>query len=165
MSEANQQALIDRMDPNANYGPRTYRKARREASVGLLMLSEGEGNQPVIKSVETGKLVPGTGQLLGASTGREPSARSWEQEFEDRGLVDFPRVYDALIEKATGSHDGKPDTKAIIYYMDRMMGRPKEMVSHGLDKKTEQLFAKMTQSEEVALTLAPGITVIEPDPK
>ena len=156
MPDPSVQALIDRMDPEANYGTRTYRKARREASVGLLMLTEGRpGEQPVIRDAATGMTVTGS-----ASTN---TVVPWEQQFEDRAIEDFPKVYDALIAKATGSSDGKPDTKAIIYYFDRMMGRPKEMVSHGLNKKTEKLFEKMTQSEEVALTLAPGITIIEPE--
>lgn len=147
------------MDPAANYGSRTYRKAVREASVGLLMLSPGPGTgtQPVIRDAATGLAVTGSASPNGAVP--------WEQQFEDRGEQDFSKVYEALIEKATGSKDGKPDTKAIIYYLDRMMGRPKEMVSHGLDKKTEKLFEKMTRSEEVVLNLAPGVTVIEPDPK
>lgn len=156
MPDAELQALIDRMDPEVNYGTRTHRQAIREASVGLLLLSEGEGTQPVIKSVETGQMVSGTGRLPGGGLPGSTAPQSWEQIFEENAEHDMRAVKQSLIDNATGAKNGKPDTKAIIYYLDRMMGRPKEMVSHGLDKRTEELFKAMTESKEVAL--APGDT-------
>ena len=110
--------LIEQLDPNRDYGDRSYKEIVDSVRAGNINIRPGIPT-PILRDVGRGVTIKGTGAPL--SITRTGNKKAWVTIFEERGASDIDAVYEALISSAlTG------DTKAQIYYFDRMFGKPRE---------------------------------------
>lgn len=111
--------LIQLLDPHRDYGDRSYKEVVESVRNGRITILPGTPT-PILRDVGRGVTIKGTGAPLGVmkqGTGK----KAWVTIFEERGASDIDAVYDSLINSAmTG------DTKAQIYFFDRMFGKPRE---------------------------------------
>ena len=109
--------LIALLDPARDYGDRTYKEVVDSVRDGRLSIFPGKPT-PILRDVGRGVSVKGTGAPLVVNDTRK---KAWTSIFEERGPTDADAVYDSLISSAmTG------DTKAQIYFFDRLFGKPRE---------------------------------------
>lgn len=106
--------LLAALDPERNYGPRTYQQVVDAVRRGELTLMAGQ-NLPVIKDVSTGKMVAGSGQL--PQTGVSNQQRALHR-FRQLALDD---VDDAYGELRTGMKAGDPRFHKI--YWENLVGK------------------------------------------
>lgn len=110
--------LIEQLDPTRDYGDRSYKEIVDSVRAGNINIRPGNPT-PILRDVGRGITIKGTGAPLVIS--RTGNKRAWLTIFEERGASDIDAVYDSLIASAVGG-----DTKAQIYYFDRMFGKPRE---------------------------------------
>jgi len=111
-----QKELIEKLDADRNYGKRTYKEVVQGVKTGALTIYEGQ-TLPILKDAETGFTITGTGVPRKKDTRTE-----WKIRFAERAISDFEAIYEALVKQAA-----KGDTKAIMYFMDRLMGSPAKL--------------------------------------
>jgi len=113
------EALIEKLDPTRDYGDRSYKEVVDSVREGRLSIFPGTPT-PILRDVGRGVTVKGTGAPLVVKQ-TDTRKKAWASIFEERGPSDADAVYDSLINSAmTG------DTKAQIYFFDRLFGKPRE---------------------------------------
>jgi|TARA_R110002020_G_scaffold9613_1_gene37718 hypothetical protein len=126
--------LVEQLDPNRDYGLRTY----SDIVVGVLDGSiHAAPGHPVPMLRVDGMSIKGSGAplaLIESTKGTSPK-KSWVVQFEERASTDFDAVYESLLNSAlTG------EVKAQMYFLDRLLGKPRESRDVG---NTEMLSAFM----------------------
>ena len=134
--------LIEKLDPNRDYGKRTYTDIVREVEEGTLSLHVGPTALPVIRNAADGVVVKGTGgQYLHKAQDNPPIHT--KAVFLERAHSDFEKVYESMIESAT-----KGDVRAQKLFMELYVGRPRE-ASDAVDKAVvSRLFELALQPKE-----------------
>tara|TARA_R100000808_G_scaffold13830_1_gene33187 strand:+ start:2922 stop:3416 length:495 start_codon:yes stop_codon:yes gene_type:complete len=146
MKDKETEDLIALLDPNRDYGDRSYEEIVAGCRDGSIHIGPGTPT-PILRHVGRGVSVKGTGAPLAVKNqGREKKA--WVTIFEDRGANDVDAVYDALIASAVGG-----DVKAQQYYFDRMFGKPRESRDTQNESQLASFFAsyagtRMAQTED-----------------
>jgi hypothetical protein len=112
--------LLDQLNPDRDYGSRTYGEVVTGIRDGNINVAPGH---PVPMLRVSGISIKGTGAPLAlVEAGKETNhKRPWMAEFEERGTTDFDAVYEALVKSALGG-----DSKAQMYFLDRMLGKPRD---------------------------------------
>jgi hypothetical protein len=116
MSEKELEEMVSLLDPSRDYGTYRYDEIVEGIHDGTIRAFPGH---PVPILRKNGISIKGSGAPLAlvASSNKRP----WVKEFEDRGSADFATIYEALLQSALGG-----DVKAQMYFMDRMLGKPRE---------------------------------------
>ena len=107
--------LIEQLDPDRDYGERSYNEVVEGVQRGELRLLPGR-NLPVLRDAATNHAVKGTGQPLDGDVER------WSRRhFNERAAEDFDDVYDAMVRSAK-----QGDVRAQKLFMEMFLGRPRE---------------------------------------
>lgn len=134
--------LIEKLDPNRDYGKRTYTDIVREVEEGTLSLHVGPTALPVIRNAADGVVVKGTGGQYLHKAQDNPRIHT-KAVFLERAHSDFEKVYESMIESAT-----KGDVRAQKLFMELYVGRPRE-ASDAVDKAVvSRLFELALQPKE-----------------
>lgn len=112
--------LVALLDPNRDYGERTFEQVKEEIARGALVILPGE-RLPVLKDAETGRTVKGTGVVSLSGQSAQQVALG---EFRRRALEDMPDAYHWLIE-GMKSTPGKPggDPRFHKIYWETLIGK------------------------------------------
>lgn len=135
--------LIQQLDPQRDYGVRTYEDVVREVREGQLFLKEGPTHQPVISDTR-GIRVKGTGTAV-IQQPSEPRVHT-KAVFLERAHSDFEKVYESMIESAV-----KGDVRAQKLFMELYVGRPKEVAEVVEKEVVNRLFELALQPKEKVL--------------
>jgi len=134
------QALVDQLDPKADYGESTYEAVRNGVLNGDLIIGPGHG-RPTLRDVNTGLTVKGTGKPI---AGTEASKRQkLQQRLLDSGEKDFPVVYSALMDAV---NDG--DVRAIKLWMEMVIGRADIMKATSDTSIVEKLIDMLSATKQ-----------------
>lgn len=118
MTEEVSLGLLPELDPQRNYGKRTYEEVVQEVGEGRLRLFAG-ATLPVIVQTDNGQSVTGTGQPL---QGEQPAEHRTRESFQIRSETDLPVVYDAILHAIVEKHD----PRAMKIWMEYAIGKPPE---------------------------------------
>jgi hypothetical protein len=134
------QALIDQLDPKADYGESTYEAVRNGVLNGDVVIGPGHG-RPTLRDKNTGLTIKGTGKPI---SGNEASKRQkLQQRLLDSGEQDFPTVYAALMDAV---NDG--DVRAIKLWMEMVIGRADIMKATSDTSVMEKLVDALVASKQ-----------------
>jgi hypothetical protein len=149
--------LVSQLSQDRDYGPRTYEEVVEGVREGSINATPGH---PVPLLRVNNRSIKGSGAplaLIEASKNTNHK-RPWMAEFEERGTTDFDAIYEALVESALGG-----DVKAQMYFLDRMLGKPRDSRPTSGTDWTSIIGAlaveRMVESRE---PVASTITVIDP---
>ena len=139
-SALTQDDLLGLLDPDRNYGPRTYMKVLKEIDAGLLRLLPGN-SLPMIFDTQTSKPVKGTGQppRPDGETVQQFSRRWFMRHFVD----DLPEFYQAAKTAAI-----KGDVRALKLVLELGLGKPDVAHTPGDDSMLERLVEALEHPRE-----------------
>ena len=112
----NIEALIAELDPDRDYGERTYNDIVTDVRAGYISISPGHPS-PILRDVGRGVTLKGTGRPLTTGTTR----KTFISKFEERAEVEFDAAFEAFMQKVMHG-----DVKAQMYFFDRVLGKPRE---------------------------------------
>lgn len=138
-----EQDLLEALDPNRDYGDRTFEEVVEQVQAGALILLPGIGN-PVIKDVATGKTVKGTGKVIAGED--SDKRRVIQSKFLERAEADFDEVYASIMESVN-----KGDVRAMKLWVETVIGKPGEMRPTGGADIMEKIFEAMLTHRESAV--------------
>lgn len=140
--------LIASLDPDRNYGERTYEQVVAEVRAGALNLSPGRFGIPRITDAQTNRAVAGTGQ---PPVAEGSSPRDWgNARFRQLAAEHFETAWGQLVQ---GMHpDHKSADKFHKIFWETFLGKPGESRSQLLDKVAETLLAAAASSSSSTLT-------------
>ena len=141
--------LTRQLDPDRDYGHRSFEEVVAGVHKGTLLLEEGLV-VPVIRDATTGQVVKGTGQSI-AEVDNIEGKRAWSHRFQQLGRHSFDELYEQLIDLCRSGN-----FKALEYFFNRMSGKPSELRTEGSTKATELLIEKLGQTTQVAIPSADG---------
>jgi hypothetical protein len=108
--------LIIELDPNRDYGERSYTDVVKDIRSGYISISPGVPT-PILRDVGRGVTIKGTGRPLATNSNRN----SFIAKFEERAEVEFDSAFEAFMQNVMNG-----DVKAQMYFFDRMLGKPRE---------------------------------------
>lgn len=150
-------ARIPTLDPDRDYGERTYEQVVEEVRAGKLTLLEGRFGLPRIVDAETGKTVKGTAM---PPVSGEVSPRDWgNARFRQLAAEHFETAWAQLVEGMDPSH--KAADKFHKLFWETFLGKPGESRSQLLDAVAEKLLTAASSSSQSALT-AEDVTELPP---
>tara|TARA_R110000751_G_scaffold20837_1_gene60596 strand:+ start:68 stop:559 length:492 start_codon:yes stop_codon:yes gene_type:complete len=113
------QILVDQLDPERGYGEFSYHEIVDGCLDGRFVIKPGDP-VPVLRN--KGRSMKGTGQSLELTKPENIKVRKhFVTRFEEYAANDFEVAYNSLMDLIK-----KRDVKAVMYYMDRVMGKPRE---------------------------------------
>lgn len=133
--------LIDLLDPNRDYGERTFEQVKEEIARGLILIEPGH-NLPVLKDARTHTLVTGTGRR--ANTAPHEWSRAYiREQFAD----DAARLYQAAVDAVLV----KGDMKALELLLKYGVGDHREAGADAGARAVDALFelAQRAKTERV----------------
>jgi len=110
------QTLVDQLDPERDYGEFSYHEIVDGCLDGRFVIKAGDP-VPILRN--KGKSMKGTGRTLELAKPRE--RKHFVTRFEEYATNDFEVAYNSLMDLVK-----KRDVKAVMYFMDRVMGKPRE---------------------------------------
>lgn len=137
MQAIDKAALIEQLDPKADYGERTYEQVRDGVINGDITILPGIA-RPVLKDPTNGLTIKGTGKPI---PGAEANKRQRLQaRLLDAADEDFDEVYRALMDAI---RDG--DVRAMKLWMESVIGRAPEMKPVTENSLMEKMFDFITK--------------------
>ena len=138
--------LIERLDPNRDYGVRTYEDVVREVRAGTLSLHEGATVLPVIRDKTMNNVITkGSGVTRVREKADNPRVQT-KAVFLERAHGDFESVYSAMVESAV-----KGDVRAQKLFMELYVGRPREATEVVEKEVINRLFELALKPKEKVL--------------
>ncbi len=126
--------LVELLDPERDYGERSYEQVVTEVESGALVVIPNGGRHPVIRQKDGGFVIKGSGRVN--STGIEHGMRETKRQFMERAAGDFDAVYESMITSAT-----KGDVRAQKLFMELYVGRPTE-ATDSMNKELAKIVAE-----------------------
>ena len=125
--------LIARIDPDRDYGERTYTDIVREVHEGTIAIVDNGVRHPILRDVQTKLPVKGSGPINvpEKTTQSRGNARA---QFMLAAEQNFGEVYGAMIKSAI-----KGDVRAQKLFMELYVGRPKDAVEGSNERMMEKL--------------------------
>tara|TARA_R100000315_G_scaffold58730_1_gene34048 strand:+ start:3844 stop:4302 length:459 start_codon:yes stop_codon:yes gene_type:complete len=108
--------LITELDPNRDYGERSYTDVVDGVRNGYIAISPGMPT-PILRDIGRGVTIKGTGRPVVTHEHRSSNLA----RFEERGEVEFDSAFEAFMQNVMNG-----DVKAQMYFFDRMLGKPRE---------------------------------------
>tara|TARA_B100001123_G_scaffold403419_1_gene491900 strand:- start:117 stop:578 length:462 start_codon:yes stop_codon:yes gene_type:complete len=147
-----QDDLIELLDPNRDYGERTYDEVVGGIRAGKIRILPPSGSKhPILRNTDVPSgihpIIKGSGRVttVEANTKNPPATKA---RFMARAVDDFDSVYESMIESAT-----QGDVRAQKLFMEMFVGRPKEatetLQKNMMDKLFEAALAPKEQVIEV----------------
>tara|TARA_R110002020_G_scaffold90405_4_gene220110 strand:- start:803 stop:1300 length:498 start_codon:yes stop_codon:yes gene_type:complete len=138
--------LIDKLDPNVDYGERSYEQVCDQIRNGTLTIKPIVYDRPIIRDPAlNGRLVRGSGRLHSATLSAEKIETI--SRFLTRAAEDFDSVYEALTEAAVT----KGDVRAQKVFMEMFIGRPKESTVTVNSKVMDRLLDAAEKEKETVI--------------
>lgn len=135
-----QDELIARLDPERDYGERTFEQVINQVGDGRLFLEPG-ANLPVIKDTASGRMVRGSGRVPGGTQGPRQHAMA---EFYRLALDDLPEAYRYLWKGIqTGDYHFLD-----IYFKNVMPKQPEVRGGDEMGKAFQMMIERMAQPEQ-----------------
>jgi len=133
------EGLIELLDPNRDYGERSYEQVCEQVRKGELTIKPPVyNNMPVLRDPSAnGRLVRGSGRSHVSEVERDIQTKG---RFLARAQEDFDAVYESLVDSAT-----RGDVRAQKVFMEMFVGRPKEMVEVITNDTVRDLFEGLSK--------------------
>ena len=140
--------LLDRLDPDLDYGNRTLAEVRAEVEAGTLVLSEAkETKQPVVRRAGSRAMVRGSGDTEATRDSATDVLNAALQDYVVSGGGAEKMV--ALVDKMLTDDDAswKARADALNFLADRTLGRPKDHHRSDVSPELAELLRRMAAGE------------------
>lgn len=140
--------LLDRLDPDLDYGNRTFAEVRTEVLAGTLVLSEAqESEQPIARRADSGAMVRGSGDTEATRDSAADMLNAALQDYVMHGGGAEKMV--ALVDKILTGDDAswKARADALNFLTDHTIGRVKDRYGPGDNPLLVELLARMARGE------------------
>lgn len=135
-----QEDLMGQLDPERDYGPRTYEQVLEEVRSGKLELLENPRGLPMIRDTESFTFVSGTGrQRITQPYESRILAGNSRQDFMKLAVKDFPRVYRALVTLAVE----KENVRALKLWFDKFIPDAPDVVAEDRDELLQRVMGML----------------------
>ena len=140
--------LLDRLDPDLDYGNRTFAEVRAEVAAGTLVLAEAEeSEQPIMRRADSGAMVRGSGDTEATRESASDVLNAALQDYVVSGGGAEKMV--ALVDKMLTDDDAswKARADALNFLADRTLGRPKDHHRSDVSPELAELLHRMAAGE------------------
>jgi len=147
--------LIEKLDPQRDYGERTYSEVVAGIRAGNIQIADGPDTLPVLRMQRVGdqfpSLIKGSGRNYVNKEPHKSTLAHTRQRFMEKAHEDFDDVYGALLVAAK-----EGDVRAQKIFMEMYIGRPKEVTDTVNESMMNRLFDMALRPREEVIEIHPS---------